>query len=102
MFAGRGNSKPDSAFIANPVSRTPNRESGYRDMGIWGYGDQRKPARINVKRVLIAVGLPADFLAFLLVFECEAVEAFTNFKRHGDLVDLVALYPSSEVVSFLD
>ena len=63
---------------------------------------QRKPAGIDAKRVLIAVGLPADFFGLLLVFECEAVEAFTNFKWHGDLVDLVTLCPSSEVVSFLD
>ena len=81
-----------------------NRDKRYRDQGYMnqGYRVKRKPACIDAKRVLIAVGLPADFLAFLLVFECEAVEAFTNFKRHGDLVDLVAPYPSSEAISFLD
>jgi len=47
--------------------------------------DQRKPACIDAKRVLIAVGLPSDFVAFLLVFEREAVEAFAGLKRHGDL-----------------
>ena len=85
--------------LGNHESGIGIRQSGIGDQG---YGDQRKPARINAKRILITVRLPADLLAFLLVFECEAVEAFTNFKRHGDLVDLVALYPSSEIISFLD
>ena len=63
---------------------------------------RKKPACIDAKRVLIAVGLSADFFGLLLVFECEAVEAFTKFKWYVDLVDLVTLCPSSEVVSFLD
>jgi len=32
-----------------------------------------------------AVGLPADFVAFLLVFEREAVEAFAGLKQYDDL-----------------
>ena len=74
-----------------------NRDKRYRNQGA-----KKNPPAEKAKRVLIAVGLPADFFAFLLVFEHEAVEAFANFKRHGDLVDLVALYPSSEIISFLD
>ena len=73
-----------------------NRDQGYRVQG------SKNPPAETAKRVLGAVGLPADFLAFLLVFEREAIEAFTNFKRHGDLVDLVALCPISEVVGLLD
>ena len=42
------------------------------------------------------------FVAFLLVFESEAVELSASFKRHGDLVDSVALCPSPKVVSLFD
>ena len=64
--------------------------------------DQRKPACIGAKWILITVRFPAEFFAFLLVFKSEAVEFFTSPKRHGDFVKFVALCPSFEVVGLLD
>ncbi|MGY8660559.1 MAG: hypothetical protein ACKVKH_18240, partial [Verrucomicrobiales bacterium] len=42
------------------------------------------------------------FVGFLLVLEGEAVELSASFKRHGDLVDSVAFFPSPKVVSLFD
>ena len=69
-----------------------------------GFGNQgAKKTRLQKCKAGFDCSLIAvDFSGFLLVFECEAVEAFTNFKRYGDLINFITLCPSSEVVSLLD
>jgi hypothetical protein len=56
------------------LPHTLNHDSGFGGRG------QRKPANINAKRVLIAVGLSAEVFVFLLIFERGAVEVFAGFE----------------------
>ena len=68
-----------------------------------GFGNQRKTRLYRCKAGLGCSWISYRvFVAFLLVFESEAVEPFAGLKWHGDLVDSVALCPSPKVVSLLN
>jgi hypothetical protein len=83
------------------------RDSGIHESGLGdqckGFGVQRKTRLHRCKAGFDCSWISYRvFVGFLLVLEGEAVELSASFKRHGDLVDSVALGPSPKVVSLLN